>query len=937
MILNSDSHARRQYLQCAAFLALAYILVYGWLLVSTNFLPYVMDNNESFSSYWHAINLAQFDFFKSFGLTDEAYGFSAAAHPYVYTHQGNFPRLFNFLIYALGAHSIESQITVTTFTVGVAAIFMGYHFFCKIANPLFALVCCLLLITDYVLIAQWQVVTYRVWHGFFIFSSMLCVHRMVEGRRFWMAATVINFACLFYYEFIFVAFVSLASALYAAFLCRHEPKKLIGFWGLQAVGGGIALSILAIQLYLYLGWADLKMDAYLTFVARNHFQDSVELLKRMEEFFDSRNIVFWYNLEDGSRFRSIGYFLASLLYFEFQVHTPLLSTLSLIALLVLISALTFRAVNAAVVSDRLGEVGKVLGGARQLIFSTPVRAGLMLSFLHLFHRHNRGDFGSVQLVELIAIAVAVVIGVALVEFLPRFQGAHRAEVVRKISWLLALTILVFNLPSVLNHVSAEPILLDQYSTFFMGYILIFVLCFAWILWGIFLSGPTDSHFQVGVSFYRIASLAVIAVSFLSFLGFFVTLFGKNLIFGIQSQTQQWFEAAGLGYFYMALFAAACATALLQYVAKALATAEQPSSGISKSEIAIKLKVSIFVLLATLLIAGSWKLYNPRYDLLWLEMVDAILPAPLPYVLVTLVLALGSAAVLARTKVFDDLGITNALRGCAAFLLAGFLAYTMVYVLSPGYIFSGYRFRQVPFTAFHTVVLMAFSLYVLLVVGLNYLKGYRTQRAEPGLGVSGAANQLKGGRTGALRGFVGLASLATLAVVSVYWAGVQLSYIRLLPPNHYSFLDKLSKPPYVGNGFLVNTYAAPIAAKTGTWAYLDDKLMFPKLEQNDGRYEIPFNTTYLWFADKRSNPEYTRPGYFLCVAVQSTSTMIDEIREQNGLGKGRPGCEENQLVQLARRGEGKNVYPSIELSEADVEGPKMVGYERWAIIKLNWAK
>lgn len=57
-----------------------YIAVYGWLLVATDFLPYVMDNNESFSSLWHAANLYDFGVEKSWGLADEVFSPHAAAH-----------------------------------------------------------------------------------------------------------------------------------------------------------------------------------------------------------------------------------------------------------------------------------------------------------------------------------------------------------------------------------------------------------------------------------------------------------------------------------------------------------------------------------------------------------------------------------------------------------------------------------------------------------------------------------------------------------------------------------------------------------------------------------------------------------------------------------------------------------------------------------------
>src|SRR4030095_12345844 len=148
----------------------AYILLYGGLLLATDFLPYVLDNNETFSSLWHAANLFNFGVSQSWGLADETFSPHPEAHPYVHTHQGNFPRLFAFLIYIAGARTAEAQIAITTFTVGLAAIGLIYAFFARITNPWFAFTVCAVFMTDYLLFAQWHVVTYRVWHSFFLFG-----------------------------------------------------------------------------------------------------------------------------------------------------------------------------------------------------------------------------------------------------------------------------------------------------------------------------------------------------------------------------------------------------------------------------------------------------------------------------------------------------------------------------------------------------------------------------------------------------------------------------------------------------------------------------------------------------------------------------------------------------------------------------------------------
>src|SRR6267142_3374583 len=134
-------------LRFLVLLLLLYAAAYGWILVSTGFMPYVMDNNESFSVLVHASNMYHFSFWKSFGLTDEAYGSDPAAHPFVHTHQGNMPRLFGFLIYILGARSIESQIVITTAVIGTLSVLMMYLYFTKLAGPLFGFICSSLLIT----------------------------------------------------------------------------------------------------------------------------------------------------------------------------------------------------------------------------------------------------------------------------------------------------------------------------------------------------------------------------------------------------------------------------------------------------------------------------------------------------------------------------------------------------------------------------------------------------------------------------------------------------------------------------------------------------------------------------------------------------------------------------------------------------------------------
>src|SRR5258708_36393546 len=118
-------------------------LYYGWFLVRSSFVPYVMDGNETFSVWWHAYNLYTFSFWKSFGLTDEAFSYNAAAHPFFHTHQGNMPRLFGFLIYALGARPAAAHGRVTPLAVCQLKLELGYATTVRHTQPRRAFAFCL--------------------------------------------------------------------------------------------------------------------------------------------------------------------------------------------------------------------------------------------------------------------------------------------------------------------------------------------------------------------------------------------------------------------------------------------------------------------------------------------------------------------------------------------------------------------------------------------------------------------------------------------------------------------------------------------------------------------------------------------------------------------------------------------------------------------------
>lgn len=304
---------------------IAYAVVFGGLLLYSHGYPYVLDNNESYSNLWHARSLYENGTSETKGLTDEVFSPQAAASPNIHSHQGNFPRLFTFLLYVAGFRSIESQLWITTFTIGLLAFYLAHRFLSGLLNPLFATLACLVLITDYLFVAQWHANLHRVWHLFFFFSSLLCVQDLGDSTRRsrWAWLTLANFAALFYWEYVFTAFVTMLCGLYAVVLYRRRFRLVLLVWGMMAAGATLAAGLLLAQLTAYMGWANVMEDVRLTLTARNAAADP-ELLERITSFYQEHRIIFWHNFHDASPLRSLGAMWDSLLDYHLKYYGPIL-------------------------------------------------------------------------------------------------------------------------------------------------------------------------------------------------------------------------------------------------------------------------------------------------------------------------------------------------------------------------------------------------------------------------------------------------------------------------------------------------------------------------------------------------------------------------------------------------------------------------------------
>ncbi len=340
-----------------------YAVVFIAIILAGHGLPYVMDNNETFSSLNHAYNLWHFNFWDSLGLTDEAASPSVLAHPMIHTHQGNFPRLFSFFLYVLGARSAEAQILITTFTVGIASVSFGFLFFRRLAGELFATIAMALLMTDYLLFAQWQVDTYRVWSGFLLFGILLTVQNATRWSiRHWTVATVLLYAALFYGELVFAAFVSVGAAVFALLSHWRRWTRIVSIWAVSGLGALVGIGTLASQLLLFMGWRAAFRDFELTLSARNYASSNVEFFQELNKFYSHHNVIFLNNIVSADRYSGPLNLLQSAYRNTFQLHSPVfcLASLSLVLALYLSDRRGPSPADTEVASGAIDRVGTVI-------------------------------------------------------------------------------------------------------------------------------------------------------------------------------------------------------------------------------------------------------------------------------------------------------------------------------------------------------------------------------------------------------------------------------------------------------------------------------------------------------------------------------------------------------------------------------------------------
>lgn len=873
---DDQDGTRCRYWTYFAVLAAVYFLGYGWFLAHTDFLPYVLDNNESFSAFIHGKNLYEYDFFRSFGLADESLGAVAAAHPYVYTHQGNFPRIFTFLLYALGARSVESQIVISTMTVGLLTVFLIYRFFALTVNPLFALIVSLVLISDYLLFAQWQVNTFKVWHGFFIFAALVCVQRYQEHHSSSRAVMLVaTHAAVFYFDIMMAVFTFTASAMYVVIAYRDRgAKRIFKTLFLQAVGSAASLIVFFMQLLGYYGWSGLKQDIYLTFFSRNA-SGSLKLDESvLEKFFADNKIVFWSNYIDASPYFNVTAFIKSIFGYGFSVYTPLFT---------LIIFMLFCAWIIPLYRDAIARRFSFLEGL-------PLRAKIALMFgvCAMALAFAAPLWPSKILLPVIqALFIALVIFPAIVRnrfFLRRVARALAMLRRNRVVVVLAL-LLMENL--FLLYPSASPVIWGKHSPEQVFFLITYAVVLAATLYLLLAdkenSGSTGKTRATTTPYAAIfelfRELPRLCLDFLIvfFLAFFIVL----AIFSFRFESLPGWNKLFVGlvqgeriiaYFVITiLLATGAALAWVAGVGRIVFNFQAERLGLWRPW-TVKDKWLVTGLFAIMSAFGwmHWRLYHLKTaDLspIWNYVIlNTQLSWGTPKLMLVLAAIVSCMAITLRRSEGQSRFEYRAAQGVIYFLLSMLLGYAVAYLLFPGYVMVINLHRYSPLLVFLMAPILALALYAVLRITnrawrlfmdawLNYRAGH-------------SSTFMFGGALSVL-----LVPLSMVVTLMFYWTSLQSSYFQLLPPHAASYLRKLDSEPYRGASFVSSTYATPVTAKTGNWAYLDPLFVgVGEYEFGAKGYVRKSSSTYLWFAD-RDHPRYQYPDYAVCHIMPS---MVDAL-------------------------------------------------------------
>jgi hypothetical protein len=99
--------------------------------------------------------------------------------------------------------------------------------------------------------------------------------------------------------------------------------------------------------------------------------------------------------------------------------------------------------------------------------------------------------------------------------------------------------------------------------------------------------------------------------------------------------------------------------------------------------------------------------------------------------------------------------------------------------------------------------------------------------------------------------------------------------------------------------------------------------------SDG-YDMKRDNRYVWLADRKTNPGYRTPDYFVCMSAQSFATLAATFGERHGRWI---NCLDDEIIQQDLH----HIPRPLEhrLVDWDKEGERRNRWASWAIVKMDW--
>ncbi len=827
------------------FTLLIYCAIYSIFLIATHGLPYVFDNNETFSSLIHAQNIFHFGVKETFGLTDESNSLTAAAHPFIYTHQGNFPRFYTLLLYVLGIRTPEFQIVMTTFTIGLAGMVLCHRFFAKSISNLFALIVCLLLMTDYLLFAQWNVNTWRVWHLFFFFSSFLCSQKILDKnwQRF-IPLLLINFICLFYTEIVYAVFVSFSCGFYLLSLQAKFSRKLIAL-ALMGLGGLLGIGILALQNIAYLGWSSFLKDLIYTYTARNN---TVNTTKAVVQFYHDHHLVFWENFNE---MRDIRHFRVMLQNFYdgcLLTYSPFITLSTIIAFFSAFTGLcALKLNNIFVASGRFSQnVLYILLGLFYLLCG--------FFFVSSMTSATLNNSLSKVLVSMFLLNCLIIVLLNWLTYTNwRIDSFSSVKYVQnyldKINFL-AMVSLVCNLTFLV--ILIRPKLISSFS------LRVFPLMVILFVGGFYLIFSKKSRFLIHL---------LIKTNIMTLINYLLCLFCLSLsLLSVEWSFDKFFAYLIPGHWYLMLYCVLLSWLFFNAVNESFGGSQKTSLFMSftLNTSFILIMIMGYLLSQLSLNAGEISAIINHHTLSALKGSSQI------FVIIGILLLVNNPTSYLKG---DDLIYFRQLVG---FLGAAALGFFVAYELFPGYVRTGYFVRSCCFTVFAHIGLYAWLFYSLASKSLRILKFKQI--------------------VSTIEKVISVSAFLLLIIFGMLWCHLQYYYIREFPATSFTFINLLSKTPYYHQSLISNTYATPFAYMTQKWGYYDQEFSRSQYNTSLQSLNIKQDYRYLWYADLM-NPSYLKPSYFICWVGYSFSH----------LGQPKPMCQDLPFIQYVRKAQNTPMY------------------------------